>query len=105
MYIYLLDVNRVVYRVEYGFFFYVTVLSIVFWKRLRALPGRIAFILVAGILVVSSCIYYDAKAFFRNPNNGRSVAMHEVLDRKVYDQLFSYMEAMPDSPDNRLRHV
>ena len=97
MYIYLLDVNRVVYRVEFGFFFYVTVLSIVFWKRLRALPGRIAFILVAGILVVSSCIYYDAKAFFRNPNNGRSVAMHEVLDRKGYEQLFLYMDSAPDS--------
>ena len=97
MYAYLLDVNRVVYRGEFGFFFYVTVLSVAFWGRLRALTGRIAFVLVASILVVGSCVYYDTKAFFRNPNNGRPVAMQEVLDRKGYDQLFLYMDSTPDS--------
>lgn len=97
MYTYLLDVNRLVYRVEFGFFFYVTVLSIVLWGRPRALPRSISFILVAGILVISSYIYYDSKSFFRNPNNGNPVAMQQMLDRKGYDKLFSYMDSMPDS--------
>ena len=97
MYTYLLDVNRIVYRVEYGFFFYVTVLSLVFWGRFRAMPKKIAFFLVAGILLASSYMYYGAKAFFRNPNDGRFVSMQKVLDRRGYDQLFSYMDMMPDS--------
>lgn len=97
MYTYLLDVNRIVYRVEFGLFFYVTVLSIVFWGRLRTISRKIVFFLVAGILLVSSYMYYETKAFFRNPNDGRLVAMQKMLDRKGYDQLFSYMESVPDS--------
>ncbi len=97
MYTYLLDVDRLVYRVEFGLFFYVTVLSVVFWGRLRAIPRKIFFFLVVGILLVSGCMYYNTKAFFRNPNNGRFVAMQKMLDRKGYDQLFSYMDTMPDS--------
>ena len=94
---YLLYVNRLVYRVEFGFFFYVTVLSLVFWGRLRTMPKKMAFILVVGILVAGSYMYYDANAFFRNPNNGRLVAMQKMLEKKGYEQLFSYMDSMPDS--------
>lgn len=97
MYTYLLIINRLVYRVEFGLFFYMMVLSIVFLKRFRKMPDCLFFLIFCGILIVSSYLYYDSRTLFRNPNDGRLFAMQKMLERKGYAQLQTFMDSQPDS--------
>lgn len=97
MIVYLLYVNRPVYRVELGLLFYATVLSICFLKKCTCTFPKVFYAIGILFLGIAGYVYYSHRYFFRGPNDGHIFAMEEVLGTKGYDALFSFMDSLPDS--------
>lgn len=95
--VYLLSVNRIVYRVQLGLIFYATVMTTVFWKFFARHYTKILYGMLIIFLGVASWIYYDTRNIFHSPNDGGMIEMEKVLSGKGYSELFQYMNSTPDS--------
>lgn len=94
---YLLYVNRLVYRVEVGLWFYATVMTIAFSKALPRIPQKVSCILFIILLGVTGYVYYENRGEFRSPNDAGIAQMDKVLDAKGYKSLFAFMNSQSDS--------
>jgi len=92
----LLAMNRLVYRVESGFWLYAAVLAIPLWGRFRyELPRRLAVAVVAVIAFVNLFSYAASGEMVRDPASGesRTIAIEDSTD---YEQVLAYIESQPD---------
>ena len=92
----LLAMNRLVYRVESGFWLYAAVLAVPLWGRFRyELPRKLVMIAIAVIVFVNVFNYATSGELVRDPVTGelRTLAIEDSTD---YDQVFAYIDSQPD---------
>ena len=92
----LLAMNRLVYRVESGFWLYAAVLAVPLWERFRyELPRKLVVAAVAVIALVNVFSYATSGKLVRGPGSGelRTLAVEDSTD---YDQVFAYIDSQPD---------
>ena len=92
----LLGMNRLVYRVESGFWLYAAVLAIPLWGRFRyELPRKLVVVAVAVIAFANVYTYATSGELVRGPSTGelRTLAIEDSTD---YDQVFAYIDSQPD---------
>ena len=92
----LLGMNRLVYRVESGFWLYAAVLAVPLWGRLRyELPRKLVVAAVAVIALANVFTYATSGEMVRGPGSGelRTLAIEDSTD---YDQVFAYIDSQPD---------
>lgn len=92
----MLAMNRLVYRVESGFWLYAAVLAIPLWGRFRyELPRKLIVVAVAVIALVNVFTYATRGELVRDPSSGelRTLAIEDSTD---YDQVFAYIDSQPD---------
>jgi len=92
----LLAMDRLVYRVESGFWLYAAVLAVPLWGRFRyELPRRLAVAVVAVIAFVNLFSYAASGEMVRDPASGESRTI-TIEDSTDYDQVFAYIDRQPD---------
>ena len=92
----LLAMDRLVYRVESGFWLYAAVLAVPLWGRFRyELPRRLAVAVVAVIAFVNLFSYAASGEMVRDPASGESRTI-TIEDSTDYDQVFAYIDSQPD---------
>lgn len=92
----LLAMNRLVYRVESGFWLYAAVLAVPQWGRFRyELPRRLVVTAVAVIALVNVFCYATSGEIVRDPTSGKSRTI-TIEDSTDYDQVFAYIDSQPD---------
>jgi hypothetical protein len=92
----LLAVNRLVYRVESGFWLYAAVLAVPLWGHFRyELPRKLLAAAVVLIALVNVFAYATSGEVVRSPAGGemRTLAIEDSTD---YDQVFAYIDSQPD---------
>ena len=92
----LLGMNRLVYRVESGFWLYAAVLAVPLWGRFRyELSRKLVFVAVAVIALANVFTYATSGKLVRGMESGklRTVAIEDSTD---YDQVFAYINRLPD---------
>lgn len=92
----LLAMNRLVYRVESGFWLYAAVLAVPLWGRFRyELPRKLVVVAVVVIAFVNVFTYATSGKLVRGPGSGelRTLA---IEDSTGYDQVFAYIDSQPD---------
>lgn len=92
----LLCLNRLVYRVESGFWLYAAVLAIPLWGRFRyELPRKLMVAAIAVIALANVFVYATSGDLVRGPGSGelRTLAIEDSTD---YDQVFAYIDSQPD---------
>ena len=92
----LLAMNRLVYRVESGFWLYAAVLAVPLWGRFRfELPRKLMAAAVAVIALANVFTYASSGELVREPGTGelRALAIEDSTD---YDQVFAYIDSQPD---------
>lgn len=92
----LLGLNRLVYRVESGFWLYAAVLAVPLWGRFRyELPRKLVVAAVAVIALVNVFSYATSGKLVRGPSSGelRTLAIEDSTD---YNQVFAYIDSQPD---------
>lgn len=92
----LLAMNRLVYRVESGFWLYAAVLAVPLWWRFRyELPRKLVVAALAVIAFANVFTYATSGKLVRNPGTGelRTLAVEDSTD---YDQVFAYIDSQPD---------
>ena len=92
----LLAMNRLVYRVESGFWLYAAVLAIPLWGRFRyELPRKLVVAALVVIAFANVFTYATSGKLVRNPVTGelRTLAVEDSTD---YDQVFAYIDSQPD---------
>lgn len=92
----LLAMNRLVYRVESGFWLYAAVLAVPLWGRFRyELPRKLAVAAVAVIALANVFTYATSGEMVRGPGSGelRTLAIEDSTD---YNQVFAYIDSQPD---------
>lgn len=92
----LLAMNRLVYRVESGFWLYAAVLAVPLWGRFRyELPRKLAIAAVAVIALANVFTYVTSGEMVRGPGSGelRTLAIEDSTD---YEQVFAYIDSQPD---------
>ena len=92
----LLGMNRLVYRVESGFWLYAAVLAVPLWGRFRyELPRKLVAGAIAVIALANVFTYATSGEMVRGPGSGelRTLAIEDSTD---YDQVFAYIESQPD---------
>jgi hypothetical protein len=92
----LLEMGRLVYRVESGFWLYAAVLAIPLWGRFRVeLPRKLAVVAVTVIAFANVYIYATSGEMVRGPSGGkvRTLAIEDSTD---YEQVFAYIDSEPD---------
>lgn len=92
----LLAMNRLVYRVESGFWLYAAVLAVPLWGRFRyELPRKLVVAALAVIALANVFTYATSGKLVRNPGTGelRTLAIEDSTD---YDQVFAYIDSQPD---------
>ena len=92
----LLAMNRLVYRVESGFWLYGAVLAIPLWGRFRfELSRKLSVATVLVIALANVFTYATSGEVVRGPGNGekRTLAIEDSTD---YDQVFAYIDSQPD---------
>ena len=92
----LIGMNRLLYRVESGFWLYAAVLAIPLWERFRfELPRKLAIITVIVVALANVYIYATSGEMVRGPGNGslRTLAIEDSTD---YSQVFAYIDSQPD---------
>ncbi len=92
----LLGMNRLVYRVESGFWLYAAVLAVPLWGRFRyELPRRLVVTAVAVIAFANVFTYATNGKLVRGPGSGelRTLAIEDSTD---YEQVFAYIDSQPD---------
>ena len=92
----LLAMDRLVYRVESGFWLYAAVLAIPLWGRFRyELPRKLEVAALAVIALANVFTYATSGKLVRGPGSGelRTLAIEDSTD---YDQVFAYIDSQPD---------
>lgn len=92
----LLAMNRLVYRVESGFWLYAAVLAVPLWGRFRhELPRKLVAAAVAVIALANVFTYATSGEMVRGPGSGelRTLAIEDSTD---YEQVFAYIDSQPD---------
>lgn len=92
----LLAMDRLVYRVESGFWLYAAVLAIPLWGRFRfELPRKLTVVIVAVIAIFNVLNYAASGEQVRGPVSGemRTLAVEDSTD---YEQVFAYIDSQPD---------
>ncbi len=92
----LLAMNRLVYRVESGFWLYAAVLAVPLWGRFRyELPRKLVVVAVAVIALANVVTYATSGEMVRGPGSGelRTLAIEDSTD---YNQVFAYIDSQPD---------
>ena len=92
----LLGMNRLVYRVESGFWLYAAVLAVPLWGRFRyELPRKLVIAALAVIALANVFSYATSGKLVRGPGSGelRTLAVEDSTD---YDQVFAYIDSQPD---------
>ena len=92
----LLAMNRLVYRVESGFWLYAAILAVPLWGRFRyELPRKLVVAAVAVIAFVNMFSYATSGELVRDPTSGKSRTI-TIEDSTDYDQVFAYIDSQPD---------
>ncbi len=92
----LLAMNRLVYRVESGFWLYAAVLAVPLWGRFRyELPRKLVVVVVVVVAFVNVFIYATSGELVRDPSSGKSRYL-VLQDSTDYDQVFAYIDSQPD---------
>lgn len=92
----LLTQNRLLYRVESGFWLYAAMLAIPLWKQIPyLLPKQATIALLATIAVVNTISYAYSGEIVRDPSSGekRTLAIEDTTD---YKRVFDYIDSNPD---------
>lgn len=92
----LLDSNRLVYRVESGFWLYAAVLAVPLWGSFRyELPRKLVVAALVVIALANVFTYATSGKLVRGPGSGelRTLAIEDSTD---YDQVFAYIDSQPD---------
>ena len=92
----LLAMNRLVYRVESGFWLYAAVLAVPLWGRFRyELPRRLVVAALAVIAFANVFTYATSGDVVRSPEGGenRTLAIEDSTD---YERVFAYIDSQPD---------
>ncbi|PWJ66352.1 hypothetical protein SAMN05720473_10287 [Fibrobacter sp. UWB15] len=92
----LLAMNRLVYRVESGFWLYAAVLAVPLWGRFRyELPRKLMVAAIAVIALANVFVYATSGDLVRGPGSGelRTLAIEDSTD---YEQVFAYIDSQPD---------
>lgn len=93
---YLLAMDRLVYRVESGFWLYATVLAIpLFGKISLEIPRKIVYAALSIIAIANVFTYATSGEIIRDPTRGekRSLAVEDSTD---YAQVFDYIDNQPE---------
>ena len=93
---YLLAMDRLVYRVESGFWLYAAVLAVPLFGRFTLdIPRKLAYSILAIIAVANVFIYATSGEMVRDPSSGamRTLAIEDTTD---YTQVFDYIDSQPD---------
>ena len=92
----LLAMNRLVYRVESGFWLYAAVLAIPLWGRFRyELPRKLLVVALAVIALANVFTYATSGELVRDPSSGKSRTI-TIEDSTDYEQVFAYIDSQPD---------
>lgn len=95
---YLLDLQRLVYRVETGIWLYATCLTVPWLKENHKISLRVSSSITTIILLFSLFSYVTAGSQTRSSSFGEIVPVaQEKLDTADYKGLFHYMDSAPDS--------
>lgn len=92
----LLAMNRLVYRVESGFWLYAAILAVPLWGRFRfELPRKLVMVAVVAIALANVFTYATSGEMVRGPGSGelRTLAIEDSTD---YEQVFAYIDSQPD---------
>lgn len=94
----LLNLQRLVYRVETGIWLYAACLTVPWLRDGLKKPSKFS-ILIAAIILLSSLIVYSSTGLqARDPSSGEIIPVaREKLDTADYQGLFHYMDSAPDS--------
>ncbi len=94
----LLNLQRLVYRVETGLWLYATVLTVPLLKECFYISRKISTCIVALIAAFNLFSYATTGSQFRSPNDGELIIPErqyiDTTDRKGF---WSYMDSVPDS--------
>lgn len=95
---YLLNLQRLVYRVETGLWLYATILTIPLLKERSNISKRIAVTMTFLIAMCNLCVYAISGFQVRAPNTGELVSVqNELVDYADYNGLQAYMDSLSDS--------
>ena len=90
---YLLDMGRLVYRVESGFWLYAAVLAVpLFGKFKREIPHQLVYITLFAIVVINLYSYATSGKMVRDPNSGQERTL-AIEDSTNYKQVFDYIDS------------
>ncbi len=92
----LLAMNRLVYRVESGFWLYAAILAVPLWGQFRyELPRKLVAGAIAVIALANVFTYATSGEMVRGPGSGelRTLAIEDSTD---YDQVLAYIDSQPD---------
>ena len=92
----LLGLNRLVYRVESGFWLYAAVLAVPLWGRFRyELPRKLVVAALSVIALANVFTYATSGKLVRGPSSGelRTLAIEDSTD---YNQVLAYIDSQPD---------
>lgn len=95
----LILMNRLVYRVENGFWLYASVLAIPFLGNLPKIPNLLARGISAVVLFATLFTYAINGVEVRHPTTGSKGSLASLEDSSIndYKKLFAYIDSMPDS--------
>lgn len=93
---YLLDMGRLVYRVESGFWLYAAVLAVpLFGKFKREIPHQLVYITLFAIVAINLYSYATSGKMVRDPNSGQERTL-AIEDSTNYKQVFNYIDSQPN---------
>lgn len=95
---YLLNLQRLVYRVETGIWLYAACLAVPWLKGSLKKPSKISILIVIIILLSNLVLYISTGSHTRSANSIDIIHItQEKLDTADYKGLFHYMDSTPDS--------
>lgn len=95
---YLIYLQRLVYRVETGLYFYATVLAIPLLKELHPIHRRTFRIIMSAFLISYVAFFCVTGSFLRSTSSGHLLknTQQEIVQNN-YSSIFEYMSSLPDN--------
>lgn len=95
----LILMNRLVYRVENGFWLYASVLAIPFLGNMPRIPSLFSRVAAAIVLLITVFSYAINGVEVHHPTTGHKGTLATLQDSSIndYSSLFTYIDSMPDS--------
>ena len=95
---YLLNLKRLVYRVETGLWLYAAILTIPLLRSRINIPKITALFIISVIALLNLFSYATTGTQVRSPSTVEKVTMqNEMVDFADYNGLHAYMDSLPDS--------